>query len=52
MEGDWYDNEGEARINEDHDTIDVEGLFWLKSVSEEKFITDYMEAHFKSKNKL
>jgi hypothetical protein len=33
MEGDWYYSEDEARINENHDTIDVDGCMWLRPIS-------------------
>lgn len=30
IEGEWYETEDEARQNENHDEVNVEGLLWLK----------------------
>lgn len=30
LEGDWFETEIEARENENHDALDVDGCFWLK----------------------
>ncbi len=36
MEGDWYESEDDAKINEHHDTLDVDGYYYLRPISEEK----------------
>lgn len=32
MEGDWYEDEHEARFNENHDAYDVDDCHWLRPV--------------------
>lgn len=33
LEDDWFESEGEARENEDHDALDVDGCSWLRPLT-------------------
>lgn len=43
MEGDWFEDEIEARENENHDALDVDGCFWLEPIDIDKVVDEVKE---------
>lgn len=37
MEGEWYESEDEARLNEDHESYDVDDCLWLRPVPRSEY---------------